>query len=314
MTPGITPVSLTRVAALTAVAALALVACTSTPEPTAANEEASLTVSAGLYPLQFVAQEVGGDLVAVTSLAPPGVEPHDLELSPAKVRELPDSDMVLYIAGFQPAVDEALAATGAYGLDAGSVVTLRPAAPHDDEKEEGGDEYEDGAYDPHFWLDPALLADFGLALGQEFASLDPEHADTYRDNAAALAEQLHDLDETLSAGLSRCTRRDIVVTHEAFGYLAGAYVLNQEGIAGLDPEAEPSPARLREIKHVLADTGSTTVFTEALVSPKVAESLAADAGITTAVLDPLESVAEGDDYLKVMTRNLETLRTALDCA
>lgn len=302
--------------AIALAASTALLATACSADTSGTSTETSITVAASFYPLQFVAESVAGDLGDVTSLTAPGVEPHDLELSPSTVRGLGEADVVLYIAQFQPAVDEAIETTGAHSLDASAVISLHAAEEHADDahEDEGGEEDEHGSSDPHFWLEPGLLAEYAVAVGAEFATLDPEHADEYTANAASLAASLRDLDTDFREGLSSCKRTDIVVTHEAFGYLAEAYGLHQEGLAGLEPDSEPSPARLLEIKDIIAESGATTIFSEALVSPKVAEALAADAGVVTKVLDPIESVADGDDYIKVMTRNLEELRTALECA
>ncbi|WP_291380031.1 metal ABC transporter substrate-binding protein [Demequina sp.] len=295
---------------VSAVSALALAACstsgTSTDSP-AGGDAPTLTVATAFYPLQFVAEAVGGDHVAATSLTPPGVEPHGVELSPATVRELSNTDLVLFIDEFQPAVEDAIEATGVTALDAAEVIALDSAEEHADEEDDHG------STDPHFWLDPALLADYAIAVGDRFASLDPTNAADYAANASALADELRDLDEQFTAGLATCEHRVIITAHEAFGYLAHAYDLEQVGIAGVEPDTEPSPARLREIHGIIAETGATTVFTEELVSPKVAEALAQDSGVVTAVLDPIASVGDGDDYRGVMLRNLDALRTALAC-
>lgn len=273
------------------------------------NPDAQLTVAASFYPLEYVAEHVGGDLVDVIALAPPGVEPHDLELSPSTVRQLSDADLVLYLKGLAPAVDDAVATTGAKSFDAGSAVTLRPAVAGAEEEGE-----EPLAFDPHFWLDPSLLAQYATAVGDEFAQLDPANADTYTANADSLVDTLSGIDDDFKQGLAQCQRTDIVTAHQAFAYLADRYNLTQIGIAGIDPEAEPSPARLLEIRKVVEDTGTTTIFTESLINTAVADAIAKDTGATTAVLDPIESVVNDDDYATVMARNLETLRTALDCA
>lgn len=288
---------------------LATSACASSPAPD--KEDAALTIAAAFYPLEYVAERVGGDLVSVSSLTPPGVEPHDVELSPAAVRDMGNADLVLFIEAFQPAVEDAIEATGASAFDATDVIDLAEAE-HDHEHDDG-DGHDHGPADPHFWLDPAILADYASAVGERFAALDAANADAYRANAAALAAELEELDETFSTALARCERRDIVTSHAAFGYLAHAYDLHQVGIAGIEPDTEPSPARLREIGQLIRDTGATTVFTEQLVSARVAEAVAQDTGVTTAVLDPLETVANGDDYVSVMLRNLDALREALDC-
>ncbi|WP_156162339.1 metal ABC transporter substrate-binding protein [Demequina iriomotensis] len=274
--------------------------------------DAALTVATAFYPLQFVAKQVGGDLVEVTSMTPAGVEPHDVELSPATVRQLGTSDLALYLADFQPAVDDAIASTGVESLDAATTVELHAAEEHADEEGED-DDHGHGSEDPHFWLDPDLLAHFGDAVGEAFAAADPDNAATYTANAEALHASLEDLDAEFAAGLAQCERDTIVTGHEAFSYLAEAYGLHQEGIAGLDPESEPSPARILEIKDIIAETGATTIFTEDAVSASVAEALATDVGVETTVLSPVETVADGDDYIGVMTRNLSVLEDALGC-
>lgn len=291
---------------LAAAAAVTLVAtgCSSpnASSPSASTDAGGLTIDAAFYPLQFVAEHVAGKYGKVTTLTAPGIEPHDLELSPATVRSMQSADVVLYVGGLQPAVEDAIKATGVPSFNAADAVPL--VARQTGEL----------SFDPHFWLDPALVADYALAVGDKFAKLDPAHADAYKNNASSLSEQLNALDASFKTGLATCKRHDIITTHEAFGYLADAYGLKQEGLAGIDPEAEPSPARLREIKDIIARTGATTIFTETLVSSRVADALATDAGVTTAVLDPIESVADGTDYVSVMNRNLTALRTALDCS
>ncbi|MDN4482356.1 metal ABC transporter substrate-binding protein [Demequina lignilytica] len=301
--------------AAAAASTLALTACSTGTSETSASSDASsasLTVATAFYPLQFVAEQVGGDLVSLVSMTPAGVEPHDVELSPATVRQLGTADLALYLSEFQPAVDDAISTTGVEALDAAAVIELHEAEEHDHE-EEGEDEHDHGSEDPHFWLDPTLLAAYGDSVGEAFAAADPDNAETYTANAAALHAALDDLDGQFSSGLAQCERDTIVTSHEAFGYLAEAYGLHQEGIAGLDPENEPSPARILELKDIIVETGATTIFTEDAVSASVAEALASDVGVETTVLSPVETVADGDDYIAVMTRNLAALEDALSC-
>ncbi|WP_062289886.1 metal ABC transporter substrate-binding protein [Demequina phytophila] len=301
----------TLVAAAT-VSTLALAGCSAEPivGGGSADPDAALTVATAFYPLQFVAEQVGGDLVSTVSMTPAGVEPHDVELSPNTVRQLGTADLALYLADFQPAVDDAISTTGVEALDAGTVVELHAADEHADEE---ADDHEHGSMDPHFWLDPELLAHFGDAVGEAFATADPDNAATYTANAEALHATLDGLDTDYRDGLAQCERDTFVTSHEAFSYLAEAYGLHQEGVAGIDPESEPSPARILEIKDLIAETGATTVFTEDAVSASVAQALAADAGVETTVLSPVETVADGDDYIAVMTRNLAALEAALGC-
>lgn len=308
-------------ASLALIGALSLSACSSSPNTDeASSATADLSVGASFYALDYVASQVGGDHVDVLELTSPGVEPHDLELSPAMARELQNQDIVLYLSDFQPAVDAAIDATGVPSLDVANAVDLHPAEEHHDEdghdeaEHEEGHDHDHGINDPHFWLDPALLAQYATSLGQEFATIDPDNATAYAANTTELVDELLALDESFVSGLASCERDEIFVTHEAFGYMADRYGLHQEGLSGVDPEAEPSPARVREIRDLMAAEGATTIFTETLVSADVAEALAADAGVATAVLDPIEGVMGEDDYVSVMNRNLEALRGTLGCS
>ncbi|NKX54433.1 metal ABC transporter substrate-binding protein [Arthrobacter mobilis] len=305
--------------------ALALSGCASggAAQPSGSAAEGTgdgLKVMASFYPLQYVAERVGGPLVEVESLTPPGAEPHDLELSPAAVAELEQAAAVVYLSGFQPAVDDAVAqASPEHVVDVSAEADLEAGHSEEEHAGESAEEHAEheggqGGKDLHFWLDPERLAHAGQAVAREFGEADPANAAVYEENAAALARELTALDAEFAKGLATCELRTVVVSHEAYGYLTEKYGLEQVGIAGLEPDTEPSPARLAEIGKVVRDEGVTTVFTETLVNPKVAETLASDLDIRTAVLDPLEGLADdSSDYQQVMRANLEALRSALRC-
>lgn len=323
--------------------AFALTAC-STGSPSGSEGTAgageSLKVMASFYPLQYVTEQVGGDLVQVESLTPPGTEPHDLELSPASVAAVEKSAVVVYLSGFQPAVDEAIKqAAPAHALDVSAEAALPAGHSEEEHASEGATSGTEAAHseaesseaahsaeaghtgeahageDLHFWLDPERLAHTASAVAGQLGEADPGNAAAYKANAEALATKLTTLDKDFSQGLATCKTRTMVVSHEAYGYLAEKYKLKQVGISGLSPDTEPSPARLAEIGKVVKDEGVSTIFTETLVNPKVAETLAADLGAKTAVLDPLEGLTdESSDYEKIMRKNLGALRSALSCA
>ncbi|MFI7421084.1 metal ABC transporter solute-binding protein, Zn/Mn family [Nonomuraea sp. NPDC049684] len=269
-------------------------------------------VIAAFYPLQWLTEQVAGPDANVTVLTAPGVEPHDLELGIQQMTKLQDAALTVYVKGVQPAVDDAVSADTAF--DAAAVVTTIPAGGHAGEEghaEEHADEH-GVSYDPHIWLDPSRLATVAGKLGERLAAADPAHAQAYKARAATAAGVLGGLDQEFAKGLAACAGKTLVTAHEAFGYLADRYKLKQVGIT-LDPETEPSPKRLSEVAALARAEGATTIFTESLVSPKVAEVLAGEVGAKTAVLDPLESKPAGD-YLTAMRDNLKTLRTALGCA
>jgi zinc transport system substrate-binding protein len=293
--------------ALTALVVTGVVACS----PGSSGDDGTHDVVAAFYPLQFVAERVGGEHVDVRSLTPPGGESHDLELSPSAVAGLGDADLVVYLSGFQAATDEAVASTGPdHVVDAAEAAALE-AGPDGVDPGAGGSD----ALDPHFWLDPIRLAAVAHQVADALAEVDPEHAAEFAASADDLAADLDVLDAELADGLAACAGATLVASHEAFGYLAQRYGLHQVGISGIDPEVEPSPARLREVAATVEAEGVRTLFFEVLASPKVTRTLADELGVATAVLDPLEGLAEDDDrdYLAIMRANLDALTTGLTC-
>jgi len=281
------------------------------------SEGDGLTVVAGFYPLEWAAQRVGGDRVGVTNVTPPGAEAHDVELTPRDVAAIGEADLLVYLDGFQPALDEAAAAeAGDAAWDAGSAADLVRGAEEPDSAPD-----DDGAgeppLDPHFWLDPVRLAGVGDALAERLAEVDPEGAATYEENAAELRADLEALDAEMQAGLADCAVDTFVTAHDAFGYLAARYGLDVVGINGLSPSQEPDPAQLADIAGLVGERGVTTVYTETLLDPAIAETVASEAGVQTAVLDPVEGITDesaGDDYLEVMRANLATLQEGQSCS
>lgn len=301
---------------------VALAACSSS-DAAGGKDDGRLAVTASFYPLEFLAQRIGGDHVSVTTLTKPGTEPHDLELSPRETARLGRSDLVLYLKGIAPAVDDAIGQSGARTVvDAASLTTLEKhgtEAGHGHEEhgdEEHGDDH-DGAeagYDPHIWLDPVKYAEVARGVGAALEKADPAHAAAYRTNTGTLVKKLGDLDTAFERGLADTGTRTFITTHAAFGYLAERYGLEQEAIAGIDPEAEPSPARVKELGTIARHDKVSTVFFETLASDRTAKTIAGDAGLRTDVLDPLEGItdrSEGADYIEVMTANLAALQKAL---
>lgn len=280
-----------------------------------------MEVVASFYPLEWISQRVAGDRADVTSLTPPGAEPHDLELSPQDVGAMTEADLVLYLSGFQPAVDEAVeTAEGTVAVDVRELTSLgQPAVDEGGEhSHEEGEEHADevSSTDPHFWLDPLRLAEVGDALADRMAEIDPDSARAYKENAADLRADLEALDAEMARGLSNCESTDLVTSHRAFGYLADRYGLTQTGISGLSPDDEPSPAELADVTDFVRANEVETIYFETLVSADVAQTVAEETGAATATLDPVEGLTEqsaGDDYLDVMRSNLATLKEGQSC-
>jgi zinc transport system substrate-binding protein len=287
-------------------AALLLAACGSSAGGGDGGNRRSVVAS--FYPLAWVTERVAGDAFEVTNLTTPGGEPHDLELGIAETAAIDGAEVVVHQGGFQPAVDQAVANVGeARVVDAAEVVDLRGNEEHDG--------HDDGDLDPHFWLDPLLMADLADEVAATLAEVDPAGAEDFEANAADLRAELERLDAAYTRGLADCERDTAVVSHDAFGYLE-RYGIHFEPIAGLTPGAEPTPADLGRLQELIREEGVTTVFSERLASPAMARTLAEDVGVQTAVLDPVEGLTDetsGSDYVALMEDNLAALQEAGGC-
>ena len=264
-------------------------------------ESGSLAVVASFYPVFEAAQRVGGDDAAVTNLTPAGAEPHDLELSSRQVDRIEDAALVFYLGqDFQPGIERAAERATGTAVDLlDADLGLIPG-------------------DPHFWLDPTLLKKAVERVTAAYVEYDRARATGYEERSAAYVRELDELDTAYREGLRTCDRRLIVTSHAAFGYLARQYGLTQKAVAGLSPESEPEAGQLAALAREVRAEGVTTIFSETLVSPRVAETLAREAGVGTSVLNPLEGLTEeeaaaGETYSSIMRENLAALRAALGC-
>ena len=316
-------------AAIVAIIGLALGGCQDAPKeaPKAAAPPRPLVV-ASFYPLYDFARQIAGDRAEVVSLVPTGVEPHDWEPSPRDVARVEKAAVFIYNgAGFDAGAERLAknaATTGTVVVEATAGVPLLAVDLPDRDKDHGKKHAHGHApakaseRDPHVWLDPTLARLQVESIRTALAKADPANADHYGTRAAAYATRLTTLHEALATGLESCRRREIVVSHAAFTYLAHRYKLLQVPVMGLSPEAEPSPAELARVVRQLKRLKAKVIFFETLVSPKLAETLAAEVGAKTLVLNPLEGLTAdeekaGKDYVGVMEENLKNLRTALEC-
>lgn len=322
-------------------AAAALAACGSGSDDPAADGEISVVTA--FYPLTFATERVGGDHVAVTNLTPAGQEPHDLELAPSDIAAIEEADYVVYLKGFIPELDAAVEEYAAdKSLDVLTAVetseydytqaieeeahaeeepTEEATASEDEHAEEEGHDHEEEleGVDPHVWLDPIRYGQIGAAIGEGLAGLDEVNAADYTAGAEAFSADLTSLDAEFTDALAARAGDTIVTSHAAFGYLADRYGLTQIAISGLSPDQEPDSQHMAEVAEYVEANGISTIFFETLVSPDIADTLAAETGAQTAVLNPIEGLTQEQidadaDYFTVMRENLATLQTALGAA
>lgn len=321
-------IKMLRALAMTALVSAAMLSgCTraAAPNPAAKADamesKKMLKVMASFYPMYDFAAKIGGDKAEVITLVPSGTEPHDWEPAAADIRNLEEADLFIYSgAGMEHWVDDVLASLDNKNLisvEASKGVALRDGHSHSHEEEEGaGEPDEEGQYDPHVWLSPLNAEKEMENIKNAYIKADPDNRDYYEANYELYASRFAELNQKFKDTLSPLPNRDIVVSHEAFGYLCDAYGLNQVGIEGLSPDSEPSPARMAEIIDFVRANHVRVIFFEELVSPKVAETIAKETGSSVQVLNPLEGLSDeelesGADYFSVMEENLKQLEAAL---
>lgn len=328
-----------RVLAVSCSAVVMMTGCsqsTTAPAPGLENGTSpAVSVVASAYPLAYASGEVGKARVSVKDLTPPGAEPHDIELTPADVAALQEAGLIVMVGGgFQPSIEKSVAGlpsgsrevydalAGLTPIIGGSLDGGQGGDPEADEPgdahghEEPGDTHGhegESELDPHFWLDPKLMAEAGKGIAEKLARLDPAGGETYLRNTEEFRSMLNRLDSEFESGLKTCKRRTIIVAHAAYGYLAERYALNLVPLSGLSPHAEPTPASLADARRVARETGATMIFTEPGKDAGAAETLARDIGGSTAELDPIEIQQPGTDYPAAMRANLAALRKALEC-
>jgi len=309
-----------------------LAGCGTPQEPSASNangnqsQDKKLSVYTSFYPMYDFASKIGGDKIDAVNMVPAGTEPHEWEPTAADIAGLEEASVFIYNgAGMEHWVEDVLESIqndSLIAVEASKGLTLLEGH-HDDEEEHSEeeehsdeDEHSHGKFDPHVWLDPMNAKAEMESIKNSFIQADPDNKDYYEANYTKYAGEFDALDKEFRDAITSLPNKDIIVAHQAFGYLCSAYGLNQVPVEGLAPDSEPDPARVAEIIEFAKEHDVKVIFFEELVSPKVAEVIASAIGAKTDVLSPVEALSDeqmenGDDYFTVMRHNLEALKAAL---
>lgn len=284
--------------------------------------EGKVNVVTSFYPLYDFAKKIGGEHVEVYLLIPAGVEPHDWTPKAKDMKRIIQADVFIYNgAGFEGWVHNFLDTLdpndGPMIVEASQGVNL--IHTEHDEHEHHHDEHDDhdhGDIDPHTWLSPLQAQVIAANVKEALKQVDPDHASAFEASFANVQSQLQEIDEQLRDIVANANLRTIFVSHESFGYLARDYGLEQIGVMGLSPDAEPTPQRLKEIRNQAEELGVRYILFEELTTPELANTIAKSLGIGTLILNPIEGLTEkqqqaGEDYFSLMKHNLNTLEQAL---
>lgn len=266
------------------------------------SKKKKIAVAASFYPLYFFAREIGKEKTETVNLTPSGVEPHEWEPNARDIASIEKINLLIANgAGFEPWLDkmtENLAEKNVRTVKVAEGLTIQS--------------------DPHIWLDPLLAKQQVVKITQALTDVDSLNSAFYRANGKKLEEKLGQLNEMFKTGLKNCSKKTIVTSHDAFGYVARRYGLKQLAIAGLSPDQEPTPQELAQTVQFAKTHGVKYIFFETLVSPRLAETIAKEIGAQTLVFDPIEGLirqdqSAGHDYFSVQQENLNHLQIALEC-
>jgi zinc transport system substrate-binding protein len=277
----------------------------STPNaPELTNSTSRLNIVASFYPILEFVKQVGGDKVAVTSLIPVGVEPHDYEPTIQQIQNAESADLIFYNGmGFESSwLDEINNDDNLIDTSLGSNISRAG-----------------NTINPHIWLDPILVKNQVKNIEEALIKVDPANKEYYQNNAINFTKTLDEIDALIRSTLQRCDKKDFIAFHDAFSYFANRYGLKQHSIQGISPEGDVLPQRIQEIVDLARDLGINVVYSEELVDPRFAEVIAQEIpNGRVLVLSPIEGIdsdeqVAGIGYLDKMRENLVNLKTSLQC-
>lgn len=266
-----------------------------------------LKVAASIYPLAHFAEKAGGNLVDVKLIMSPGDEPHTFEPGPSDLRAVFGADVFIFhgagLDSWAERIEKDLLKQGIITVEISRILQVDSSL---------------SSRDPHDWLDPVLAVREVEIIRDALAKADSPNANTYWKNTSSYSAALRNLDEEFRSSLQKCRKRDIIVTHNAFGYLAARYDIRIHAIMGLTTEEEPSARRLAEIIRLAKRLGIKFIFYEKLVSPRYARMVAEETGGRLIELDPAgaltkEEMAGNVSYISIMRKNLDALKIAMEC-
>lgn len=304
------------------------------------EENARIKVVCSFYPMYDFTKKIAGDHAEVELLIPSGVEPHDWEPSPTDIRKLQDADLFVYNgAGMEPWVYDMLASlkdkAPRVSVEASKDIELlnldeedehdhdedHDHEEHEHDHDHEGHDHEDhhhdhGGIDPHVWLSPVKAQEQVNRIAKALKAADPTHGADYDAQAQKIIADLNALHHEYETRTKKLSQKLLVVSHKAFGYICTLYGLEQVALSGLNAEGGPNLKTLAAITELVREKGVTTIFSEELVSPKIAETIARETNTRVKVLNPLEGLTEeqikaGEDYFSVMRSNLDKICTAL---
>jgi zinc transport system substrate-binding protein len=273
-----------------------------------------IRVVATISPLADFAKQVGGDKVEVTLLLPPGASPHTYEPTPKILREISQAEVFLKIgSGLEFWADRMLRAVSKDMeiVDSSAGVDLIRDISHTHDHSNDFDRHHGTDTDPHIWLDPTICVQIITKIEAAFSKADPSNAAYYRENAEAYKEKLRELDQEIFQRTKLFRTREYVTFHSAWNYFSRRYGLKVAAVIEESPGKEPSPRHVKKIIDILRSLDTRVIFAEPQFSPKIAETIAREAGAQVLFLDPEGGQKGRETYMELMRYNLSVMEKAL---
>src|SRR5690625_2977274 len=295
--------------------AISLLGCSQTNDSDQINKNNHLILYTSLYPLQYVAEQIGGNTISVHSILPPGADAHTYEPSSKDIISIAKGDLFFYLGAgmeaYAETVAQSLASQDVKLVEIGEDTSLFIKDESDHDHDHHGD------YDPHIWLDPIRLAQVAEIIKNELITSNPNLKDLYEENYQILVDRLTELDQSFQHVISKKENKHILVSHAAYGYWEDRYGIKQISVHGLSSSDEPSQKELTSIIQQTKEYHLKYILFEKNTSNRVSEIIRDEIGAKTEVIHNLEVLTEQDiednqDYLSIMEANFDTLDKVLD--
>ena len=304
----------------------------STPSQSSKHSGKKISVVTTLFPLYDLARNICGDKADIQLLLPPGVEAHSYEPKPADLITISKADVFVYTnATMEPWATKLLSGVAPSSLrivdaSVGAALLKTGVADSHVSSHGGGghkrDEHAENGYgsmDPHIWLDFSNARIMVDNIANGVIAKDPANQEFYEGNARRYKAELKKLDDDFRHGLANCEKRTFIHGgHYAFGYLAARYGLNYRSAQAVNPDAEPTPATIAQLLKLVKMNGLKYVYSEELVSPRIADVLAGETGVKILMLHGAHNISKDDlaggaSFIGLMRKNLVSLQTGLQC-
>ncbi|MBM7692981.1 zinc transport system substrate-binding protein [Peribacillus deserti] len=304
---------------LTIITAVLLTAgCSQAKEPNSEKVEGEdkINIYSTVYPLEYFANSIGGKYVKVSTVYPPGTDEHTYEPSQKDIIKMTEADLFLYIGhgleGFVDKADDIFKSENVEMTAVGEKIDI-PAVKEEEQHEE--DHHHHADVDPHIWIDPELAKQMALVVKDELVNKKPEKKEYFEKNYTELSAKLDQLDSRFRAAVKEADRKEIIVSHAAYGYWENRYGIEQISISGLS-SSEPSQKQLKQVVQTAKEHQIKYVFFEQNVSSKLTETIQKEVGAAPLKFHNLSVLTENDikgkeDYFSLMNKNIAALKTAL---